>query len=89
MAGGVRAAVQRSAGIVIFDLQSVAAGLVEINRVGEMSALRPGDFCQPVFFFVGFDVLPRGLDFVVRADAKTVVIVEGFFRRVRPAFMHN
>ena len=54
-----------------------------------MSALRLGDFCQPVFFFVGFDVLPRGLDFVVRADAKTVVIVEGFFRRVRPAFMHN
>ena len=54
-----------------------------------MSALRLRDFCQPVFFFVSLDIFPRGLDFVMRADAKTVVIVEGFFRRVRPAFMDD
>src|SRR5918995_1273752 len=39
----VRAAVQRAAGIVVLDLEMIAAGLAEIDRVGEVGALRFGD----------------------------------------------
>jgi hypothetical protein len=44
VAGGVRAAVQRAAGIVILDLEMVTARLAKIDRVGEVGALRFGDF---------------------------------------------
>ena len=49
MAGGVNAAVQGAAGIVIFDLQMIAAGLVEIDRVGEVGFLRFGDLVDAIF----------------------------------------
>ena len=70
MAGGVGAAVQGAAGIVIFDLQMVAAGLVKIDRVGEVGALRFSDFAQAIFLFVGFEILPRCFDFVWLATRK-------------------
>ena len=75
---------QRAAGIVVFDLEMIAAGLAKIDRVGEMSALRLGDLAEMVFFFMRLDVLPGGLDFFVARDAKAVVIVESFFRRAGP-----
>src|SRR5688572_9786527 len=43
MAGGVGAAVQRAAGIVMLDLKVITAGLAKIDRVGKMGALRLGD----------------------------------------------
>ena len=61
MARGVRAAVQGAAGIVIFDLQMIAAGLVKIDRVGEVGALRFGDFAQAIFIFVRFDEISTRL----------------------------
>ena len=79
MAGGVRAAVLRAAGIVIFDLQVIAAGLAKIDRVSEVRALRLGDFAEVVFLFVGLDVFPGGFDFFMVGDAKAVVIVESSF----------
>ena len=63
MAGGVRAAVLRTTGIVIFDLQVIAAGLAKIDRIREMRALRFGDFAEVIFLFVGLDVFPGGFDF--------------------------
>ena len=83
MAGGVRAAVLRATRIVIFDLQVIAAGLVKIDRIREVRALRFGDFAEVVFLFVGLDVFPGGFDFFMVGDAKAVVIVEALFWRVR------
>ena len=83
MAGGVRAAVLRTAGIVIFDLQVIAAGLAKIDRVSEVRALRFGDFAEVVFLFVGLDIFPGGFDFFMAGDAKAVMIVKALFWRVR------
>src|SRR4030095_1355892 len=89
MSGGMWPAVPRASGIVVLDLEMIAAGLAKIDRVGEVGALRFGDLGEPVFFFVSFDVFPGGLDFLVSAHAKAVVIVEGFFRRLGPAFVDD
>jgi len=43
MPGSMRAAMKRAAGIVILDLEVIAARLAKIDRVGKMSALRLGD----------------------------------------------
>jgi hypothetical protein len=89
MARRMRAPVQRAAGIVILDLQMIAAGLVKINRVGEVRALRFGNLAEAILVFVRFDIFPRGFDFRVRGNAKAVVVVEGFLRRVRAAFVDD
>src|SRR6266542_1647122 len=59
MARRMRAPVQRAAGIVILDLQMIAAGLVKINRVGEVRALRFGNLAEAILVFVRFDIFPR------------------------------
>src|SRR5262245_19935462 len=89
MAGGVSAAVLRATGIIIFDLQVIAAGLAKIDRIREVRALRFGDFAEVVFLFVGLDVFPGGLNFFMVSDAKAVVIVEALFRRVGAAFVND
>ena len=89
MAGGVRAAVQCAARIVIFDLEMVAARLAKIDRVRKVRALRFSDFAEAIFVFVSLDVFPRGFDFFMGADAKAVVVVEGFLRRIGPALVHD
>src|SRR5262249_35437807 len=89
MAGGVSAAVLRATGIIIFDLQVIAAGLVKIDGIREVRALRFSDFAEVVFLFVGLDVFPGGFDFFMVSEAKPVVIVEALFRRVRTAFVND
>ena len=89
MSGGVRAAMQRAAGIVVLDLKMVAAGLVKIDRVGKVSLLRLGDLADAVFVLVGLNVLPSGFDFLVAGDAKAVMVVESFLRRTRAAFVDD
>jgi len=42
--GGVGAAVQRAAGVVVLDLEVIAARLAKIDRVGKVRALRFGNF---------------------------------------------
>jgi hypothetical protein len=76
VACGVRAAMQRAAWIVIFDFQRIAAGLPEIDRVSKVGLLRLGDLRQVIFSLVGFEMFPGGLDFLVAADTKAVVVVE-------------
>src|SRR5688500_4573171 len=70
MAGGVRAAVLRATGIVIFERQVSAAALAKIDRISEVRTLRFGDFAEVVFLFVGLDVFPGGFDFFMVSDAK-------------------
>src|SRR5258706_16394926 len=89
MACRVRAPMGRAARVVILDLKMVAAGLAKIDRVGEVSALRLGDFAQVIFFFVSFDILPCGFHFLMVRNAKTVVVVESFLRRVGAAFVND
>src|SRR4030095_10928005 len=89
MAGGVSAAVLRATGIVIFDLQMVAAGLAKIDRVSEVRALRFGDFAEVVFSLVGLDIFPGGFDFFMAGDAKAVMIVKDIFLRVRAALLND
>src|SRR4029434_290606 len=89
MAGGVCSAVLRTTGIVIFDLQVIAAGLAKIDGIREMRALWFGDFAEVVFLFVGFDVFPGGLNFFMVSDAKAIVIVEALFRRAGAAFVND
>src|SRR5215471_1167239 len=89
MAGGVSAAVLRATGIVIFDLQVIAAGLAKIDRIREVRTLWFDDFAEMVFLFVGLDIFPGGFDFFMMSDAKAVVIVKAFFPRVRTAFMND
>src|SRR5262245_1991570 len=89
MASGVSAAVLRATGIVIFDLQMVAAGLAKIDRVSEVRALRFGDFAEVVSLFVGLDIFPGGFDFFMAGDAKAVMIVKALFWRVGATFVND
>ena len=61
---------ERAAGVVIFDLEMVAAGLAKIDRVGEMRALRLGDLAEMVLLFMRLYISPGGLDFFVAATRK-------------------
>src|SRR5262249_10896685 len=89
MAGGVRSAVLRATRIVIFYLPVIAARLAKIDRIREVCALLFGDFADVVFLFVGLDVFPGGFDFFMVSDAKTIVIVKTFFRRIPTAFVND
>ena len=78
----VRAAMERAAWIVIFDFQRIAPGLPEIDRVSKVGLLRLGDLRKAVFSLVGFEIFPGGLDFLVAADTKAVMVVEGLLGSV-------
>ena len=54
-----------------------------------MSALRLGDLAEMVFLFMRLDVFPGSLDLFVARDAKAIMIVEGFLRRVGAAFVND
>ena len=89
MAGCDLAAVVGGSLVVVLDLEGVSAGLVEVDRVGEVTRGRVAEPGDSVVVLALVDVRPRRLDLGMVGDTEAVVVRVGLRGGVGPALVND
>src|ERR1044071_578171 len=79
----------RGPGIVVLDLEGVAARLAEVDRVGEVLRMRLRYAFDAVLRLVRVDVTVRSVDFLRTRDPNAVVVVVRLVGRVGTALVQD